>query len=100
MEGSDICLLVTDSTFESINSTREIIHDILDKYFQDKLVIGIANKQNLPNRLTPEFCEKILSTENRVIKTYGMDATNPMYREKMLAILKEAINQISSGYKH
>ena len=100
LEGSDICLLVTDSTFESINSTREIIHDILDKYFQDKLVIGIANKQNLPNRLTPEFCEKILSTENRVIKTYGMDATNPMYREKMLAILKEAINQISSGYKH
>ena len=99
LEGSDICLLVTDSTYENINSTKEIIHDILDKYFQDKLVIGIANKQNLPNRLSPEFCERILSTEKRVIKTYGIDATNPMERGKILAILKDAINQISRGYR-
>ena len=95
LEGTDITILVTDSTFENINGSKEIIHDILDKFFQDKLVIGIANKQDLPNRLTPEFCERILSSEKRVIKTHGMIAVEPMYREKILAIIKEAIKEIS-----
>ena len=94
LTGSDIALLVTDSTYENINSSKEIIHDLLDKFFQDKLVIGIANKQDLPNRLTPEFCEKILSSEKRVIKTHGMIAIEPMYREKIMAILKEAIKEL------
>ncbi|MFX0106501.1 MAG: ADP-ribosylation factor-like protein [Candidatus Hodarchaeota archaeon] len=95
LQGTDITLLVTDSTFENINNSKEIIHDILDKFYQDKLVLGIANKQDLPNRLTPEFCERILSSETRVIKTHGMIAIEPMYREKILAILKEAIKKIS-----
>ncbi|MFX1573630.1 MAG: GTP-binding protein [Promethearchaeota archaeon] len=95
LTGSDIALLVTDSTFENINGSKEIIHDLLDKFFQDKMVLGIANKQDLPNRLTPEFCEKILSSEKRRIKTYGMIAIEPMYREKIIAILKEAIKDLS-----
>jgi small GTP-binding protein len=95
LEGTDITILVTDSTFENINGSKEIIHDILDKFFQDKLVIGIANKQDLPNRLTPEFCERILSSEKRTIKTHGMIAIKPMYREKILAILKEAIKELA-----
>jgi small GTP-binding protein len=92
---TDIALLVTDSTFENINGSKEIIHDILDRYYQDILVIGIANKQDLPNRLSPEFCQRILSSEKRVIKTHGMIAIQPMYREKILAILKEAIKEIT-----
>lgn len=95
LKGTDITLLVTDSTFENINNSKEIIHEILDKFFQDKLVIGIANKQDLPNRLTPEFCERIMSSEKRIINTHGMIAIEPMYREKILAILKEAIKEIS-----
>ncbi|MBA7535766.1 hypothetical protein ES705_28024 [subsurface metagenome] len=95
LEGSDICLLVTDSTFENVNGSKEIIYDILDKYYPDKLVIGIANKQDIPNRLTPKFCERWLSSEKRTIKTHGMIAIEPMYREKIVAILKEAILQIS-----
>ena len=95
LKGTDITLLVTDSTFENINNSKEIIHEILDKFYQDKVVIGIANKQDLPNRLTSEFCEKILSSEKRIIKTHGMIAIEPMYREKILAILKEAIKEIS-----
>jgi small GTP-binding protein len=95
LEGTDITFLVTDSTFENINGSKEIIHDILDKFYQDKLVIGIANKQDLQNRLTPEFCEKILSSEKRTIKTHGMVAIEPMYREKILGILKEAIKEVS-----
>lgn len=95
LQGTDITLLITDSTFENINNSKEIIHEVLDKFYQDKLVIGIANKQDLTNRLTPEFCQKILSSESRVIKTHGMIAIEPIYREKILAILKEAIKEIS-----
>lgn len=94
LEGTDITILVTDSTFENINGSKEIIHDILDKFFQDKFIIGIANKQDLPNRLTPEFCERILSSEKRVIKTHGMISIEPMYREKIIAIIREAIKEI------
>ena len=99
LEGTHIALLVSDSTFENINSSKEIIHDILEKHYKDKLVIGIANKQDLPNRLTPDFCEKILSVKDREIKFHSMVAVDKLYREKILAILRNAINQISNGSK-
>jgi GTPase SAR1 family protein len=98
LEGTDICILLTDSTFENINGSKEIIHDILDKYYPDKLVIGIANYQEMPDRLSPEFCERILSTEKRVIRVHGLDTRNLANREKILAILREAINHISNKY--
>jgi small GTP-binding protein len=97
LEGTHIALLVLDSTFENLNASKEIISDILGKYHKDTLIIGIANKQDLPNRLTPEFCEKILSQPENLpssIKVHGMIAINRNYREKIFAILKEAINQI------
>jgi small GTP-binding protein len=95
LEGTDIALLVTDSTFENINSSKKIIHEILNKFHKNTLVIGIANKQDLPNRLSPEFCQKILSDGDREIKVHGMVAINPNYREKILAILNDAIKKIS-----
>ncbi len=96
LEGTQIALLVLDSTFENLNGSKEIIKDVLHKYYKDALIIGIANKQDLPNRLTAEFCERILSTiSDRIpIKVHSMIAINPDYREKILAILREAIEQI------
>jgi small GTP-binding protein len=97
LEGTQIALLVLDSTFENLNGSKKIINEILDKYYKDTLVIGIANKQDLANRLTPKFCQKILSeskTDGEVIKVHGMIAINSNYREKILIILREAINQI------
>jgi len=95
LDGTDIALLVSDSTFENINSSKEIIHDILEKHYKDKLVIGIANKQDLPNRLTPDFCEKILSVKDREIKFHSMVAIDKLYREKILAILRNAIKTLN-----
>ena len=96
LDSTDIALIVLDSSFENVNYSRDIIRDILDKHYQDVLVIGIANKQDMPNRLTPKFCERILSEAERepAIKVHGMVAINPVYREKILAILREAINKI------
>lgn len=99
LTGTDIALLVLDSTFENINATKNIIHDILDKCDKEILVIGIANYQDMPNRLSPEFCERILSNERRVIKVYGMVLDDLVYREVILAILRDAIKTISNGYR-
>jgi small GTP-binding protein len=96
LDSTDIALLVLDSSFENVNRSKEIIHDILDRYYKDILVIGIANKQDLPNKLTPKFCERILSEAERnpPIKVHGMVAINSVYREKIHAILRDAINKV------
>jgi len=96
LDSTDIALIVLDSSFENVNYSKDIIRDILDKHYKDVLVIGIANKQDLPYRLTPQFCEKILSEAERdpPIKVHGMVAIKPDYREKILAILREAIKKI------
>jgi len=99
LEGTQIALLVLDSTFENLNSSKEIIKDVLERYYRGNLIIGIANKQDLPHRLTPEFCGKILanlSDKIPPIKVHGMIAINPNYREKILAILRNAINSLKS----
>jgi small GTP-binding protein len=98
LDKTDIALLVLDSTYDSLNPIKDILRDILDKIHKDILIIGIANNQDMPNRLTPEFCEKMLSEVVRdpPIKVHGMVATNPAYRGKILAILRDAINEISN----
>ncbi len=96
LDSTDIALIVLDSSFENVNYSKDIIRDILDKHYKDVLVIGIANKQDLPYRLTPQFCEKILSEAERdpPIEVHGMVAIKPDYREKILAILREAISKV------
>jgi len=98
LEGTQITFLVLDSTYENLNSSKEIIKEVLDKYYKDTYVIGIANKQDLPNRLTAEFCERILENLSEripAIKVHGMIAINPDYRTKIIEILREAIKFIS-----
>lgn len=101
LDSTDMALLVLDSSYESLNPTKEIIQDILEKHYKDTLVIGIANKQDLPNRLTPQFCEKMLSEIKRdpPIQVHGMIAINTDYREIILAILRDALNKISHSSK-
>ena len=96
LDSTDIALLVLDSSFENVNHSKEIMRDVLDKYYKNIIVIGIANKQDLPNRLTPEFCQRILSEAERnpPIKVYGMIAINSDYKEAIFAILRDAIAKI------
>ncbi|MFX1503657.1 MAG: ADP-ribosylation factor-like protein [Promethearchaeota archaeon] len=96
LDRTDIVLLVLDSSYESLTFTKGIIRDILEKHFKDKLIIGIATKQDLPNRLTPKFCERILSEVRKdpPIQVYGMVTNDPNYREKIHAILRDAIGKV------
>jgi len=96
LDSTNIALLVLDSSFENVKLSKDITNDVLDKHYKDILIIGIANKQDLPNRLTAKFCEKMLSEVVRdpPIKVHSMVATKPEYREMILAILRDAINKI------
>jgi len=96
LDSTNIALLVLDSSYPNINESKVIIQDILNKRHKDILIIGIANKQDLPHRHTPEFCEYFLSKIERdpPIQVHGMVAINPDYREKIHAILRDAINKI------
>ncbi|MFX1427290.1 MAG: GTPase domain-containing protein, partial [Promethearchaeota archaeon] len=100
LEATDVVLLVLDSTFENISRSKELVKDILKKTRRDLLIIGIANHQDKPNRLSPELCERILAEIcDPPIKVYGMVTSDPSYREKILRILKDAIKKVSSGLK-
>lgn len=90
LAGTKIILLVTDSTFQNVNQSKTIISDLINKYYKDTIIVCIANKQDLANRLTPQFIEKILN-----VPTHGMVCINPQYRVKILEILKELIKKIN-----
>jgi len=96
LDKSNIALLVLDSSYKNINESKLIIQDILDKSHRDILIIGIANKQDLPHRHTPKFCENFLSKleRNPPIEFHGMVAINPDYREKIHLILRDVINKV------
>ncbi len=100
LDSTDVVLLVLDSSFENVNQCKEILRDILKKDFNDVLIIGIANKQELPHRLTPEFCERILAEVcDPPIKVFGMITSNPVYREKIHSILRDAVRMVLEGKK-
>jgi small GTP-binding protein len=90
LKGTRIVFLVTDSTYANLQETKKIYTNLIQKYYSDVTVIGIANKQDLPNRLTPEFVQKILG-----IPSYGMIGINGDYRVKIHEILKQLINEIN-----
>lgn len=90
LKGTRLILLITDSTYQNISSSKKIISDLVQKYFENTKIVIIANKQDLPNRLTPKFIEKILG-----FTTYGMISINPQYRVKISEILKKNIAEIN-----
>ena len=85
LEGTDIVILVTDSTIENLVETRTI-YQLIRAEKPDAQVILIANKQDLPGAVPPETIGKYLGLE-----AHGLVAVDPSYREKLLEILKEAI---------
>lgn len=90
LKGTRIILLITDSTYKNVQASKKIMEKFLEKRYSDAEIIGIANKQDLPNRLTATFVEKILN-----IPTYGMISTNSDYRLMIHEILKKAIDKIN-----
>lgn len=91
LEGTDIALLVTDSTPKNVEETKKIYHLIKEEKPELNLIL-IANKQDLPGAMPPEDIGKYVG-----IKAHGLVAINPNYRKKILEILKEKVTEITKA---
>ena len=88
MRGSDIVILVTDSTYENVMKTKFLL-DLIREWAPHIKVIAFANKQDLPEAMKPEEVSEILG-----IKTHGTIAIDPTYRPIILDILKKTIESV------
>jgi small GTP-binding protein len=90
LRGTKLALLVTDSTYQNVTESRKIITDLIKKYYENVPVLAIANKQDLPNRLSAELVEKLLN-----IPTIGMISINKDYRNTIHEALRKEIFKIN-----
>lgn len=95
LKGTRIVLLVCDSSYPNVQATKKIIANFLTMHYSNAIIIGIANKQDLPNRLTAKFIERLWE-----VPTYGMIATNNDYRVILHEILRKAIDNINQIDKY
>ncbi len=88
LKGTGLTVLVTDSTEDNVQKTKEI-YERFSRFIGAK-IIAIANKQDLPGALNAN------TVQNRLggIKTYEMSAIRKELRGRMRQILEY---EISSG---
>ena len=88
LRNSKLVLLVTDSSRTNVERSKNLIN--LVKTIEPKaIIIGIANKQDMPNRLSPQEIESILG-----VKSYGLVAIDTSYREKITDVVAKGIAEI------
>lgn len=85
LKGAGLAVIVCDSTEKNVKQTKEIF-DRFERSLGTK-IIAIANKQDLPGRLSAQEIQKRLGG----LKTYGMSAIRPELRERMKEILEYEI---------
>jgi small GTP-binding protein len=85
LKGAGLAVIVCDSTEKNVKHTKEI-YDRFERTLGTK-IIAIANKQDLPGRLSAQEIQKRLGG----LKTYGMSAIRPELRERMREILEYEI---------
>lgn len=90
--GSDMVLIVTDSSSKNVFTSRALIDIADDIVGADCPIIAIANKQDLVKKrghLTVKRVEHVLD-----VKTYGLTAIIPSERIKLMNILKNELKKI------
>lgn len=91
--GSDIIIIVTDSTPRNVLRSRELINYATHFIDEDCPIIAIANKQDLKSidgRMDPERVGEILK-----IKTYGLSAINPSERMALINIIRKELEHVA-----
>ncbi|MHA1283366.1 MAG: ADP-ribosylation factor-like protein [Promethearchaeota archaeon] len=82
LRGAGLTVLVTDSTEENVEKTKEI-YERYSRHLNSK-IIAIANKQDLPGSLSATEVMKRLGG----VPTYGMSAIKPELRDRIKQILE------------
>lgn len=88
LKGTGLAVLVTDSTEDNVQKTKEI-YERFSRFIGVK-IIAIANKQDLPGALNANTVQNKLGG----IKTYEMSAIQKELRDRIKQILEY---EISSG---
>lgn len=88
LKGTGLAVLVTDSTEDNVQKTKEI-YERISRFLGSK-IIAIANKQDLPGALNANTVQNKLGG----IKTYEMSAIQKELRDRIKQILEY---EISSG---
>ena len=81
IKGSNLILIVTDSTLENVEKSKFFLEIVKSQSTQANIVV-IGNKQDLDNALEPDQIKKILG-----LKTYPLIALDQEYREKIIGII-------------
>ena len=84
MKGSQLAIVVTDSSPENVAHTKEIINRYLNNTAAK--VIAIANKQDLRESMTPEEVQATLG-----VQTYGMVGIQHENRSRLHQIIERSV---------
>ncbi|MHA1754880.1 MAG: ADP-ribosylation factor-like protein, partial [Candidatus Odinarchaeia archaeon] len=88
IKGSDIIIVVVDSTMINVLKTRRKIMKLINEYNPNAKVLVFANKQDLPRAIRPHIISDILKAE-----THGIVAIDPSFRKPVMEILAKEINK-------
>jgi small GTP-binding protein len=84
LRGTDVVLLVTDSTLKNVMDTRKLV-PIIRKWVEGALIWAIANKQDLEGCLLPDTVQRLLG-----LRTIGLVAIDPRNKERLFTTLMGA----------
>ncbi|MHA1333497.1 MAG: ADP-ribosylation factor-like protein [Candidatus Odinarchaeia archaeon] len=93
LKGTEIVLVITDSTTKNVVSTMELLGEFKRKLSPTQEMIGIANKQDLPSALKPGVVGNILG-----IKTYPLITKDLKYRSEIVSTLKRIVESYLLKY--
>jgi len=85
IRGSDVVLLISDSTLKNVEKSKFFIELIKEEAPYARSAI-IANKQDLPDALDLETIERMTG-----LKTYSIIANDPKNRNKMIRIISDVL---------
>lgn len=87
IKGSDVILIVTDSSMLNIVKTKKKIISLIKEHNPGARVIAIANKQDLPNSIKPGAISDLLG-----VPVYGIVGIDPSNRGQLLEIIGDTVN--------
>lgn len=83
IRSGSIVVIITDSTAENIEWTKQVAYPVLKAELPYARAIAIANKQDLPGAMSPSEVGRKLD-----VPAYGMQANRRDFRERWLELLK------------
>jgi small GTP-binding protein len=88
LRGTDVVIVVTDSTLKNVMSTRKLL-PIIQKWTDGAMVWAIANKQDLKDALLPDTVSRLLG-----VRTIGLVAIDPRNKDLLYKTLMGAAAEI------